>query len=273
MSSPAGHLLPCRARLRVGTPAGRPSAPARCAAGSGGGAGPGCPRAMPGGAGIRGSVTRRTGTPFIRAEGSASRCATSATDARATGRRERAGRARAGTAGGRGPGGRSIHRRCRRFSPRRDWTAAATVLHTSRGVGGDDGLEPEQAAVLGPLGGAHLGAVERRWSARPPGRPQRSWRASLCSRRRYRRRASASKAAPGSGSAGSGRSAGAADRDLGPGDLLERRGCVRLLAVGDQRVHEAALLAEPHHVARLRAARPPAGAGRSPCTRPSRTSG
>jgi len=29
-----------------------------------------------GGAGIRGIVTRRTGTPFIRAEGSSSRCAT-----------------------------------------------------------------------------------------------------------------------------------------------------------------------------------------------------
>ncbi len=32
-------------------------------------------------------------------------------------------------------------------------------------VGGDDGLEPEQAAVLGALGGAHLGAVERRGQA------------------------------------------------------------------------------------------------------------
>ena len=38
--------------------------------------------------------------------------------------------------------------------------------------------------------------------------------------------------------------------DLRAGDLLERRGRL-LLAVGDQRVHEAALLAKPHHVPRL----------------------
>ena len=88
------------------------------------------PRVTPGGAGIRGIVIRRTGTPFIRAEGSASRCATSAADTRhrvdgtsgpsACGNRRRYRRWRT-----------IIHRRCSRFSPRRDWTAAATVLHTS----------------------------------------------------------------------------------------------------------------------------------------------
>ena len=35
-------------------------------------------------------------------------------------------------------------------------------LAVLRAVGGDDELEPEQAAVLGALGVAHLGAVERR---------------------------------------------------------------------------------------------------------------
>ena len=89
-----------------------------------------CPRVMPGGAGIRGSVMRLTGTPFMRAEGSASRCATSAADTR-----HRVD----GTSGPKACGNRLryrrwrtiIHRRCSRFSPRRDWTAAATVLQTS----------------------------------------------------------------------------------------------------------------------------------------------
>ena len=40
---------------------------------------------------------------------------------------------------------------------------------------------------------------------------------------------------------------GLRDGDLRPRDLLDRRGRL-LLPVGDQRVHEAALLAKPHHV-------------------------
>ena len=88
-------------------------------------------RSSSGGAGIRGSISRRTGTPFIRAVGSSSRCATSAADTRqrvegisglkACGNRRRYRPCRM-----------NIWRRCRRFSPRRDCTAAASVLHAGR---------------------------------------------------------------------------------------------------------------------------------------------
>ena len=54
---------------------------------------------------------------------------------------------------------------------------AAAGLHSGgdrlarpRAVGGDYGLDPEQAAVLGPPGALHLGAVERQ---RHAGAPQR----------------------------------------------------------------------------------------------------
>ena len=61
----------------------------------------------------------------------------------------------------------------------------------------------------------------------PSGSPQRSWRTSLFSWRRYRRRASSSKY-DGVGVSWKRTIDGAPDRDLGAGDLLERRG--RLLA-------------------------------------------
>ena len=77
-------------------------------------------------------------------------------------RRARAARARAAKRRRYRPWRTVIQRRCSRFSPRRDCTAAAIVLHASAGVGGDLELEPEQAAVLGALRVAHLRAVQRR---------------------------------------------------------------------------------------------------------------
>ena len=72
------------------------------------------------------------------------------------------------------------------------------------GVGGDDGLEPEQAAVLGALGGAHLGPVERRRSARPRAAPSVPG-ARACSRGGGTGAGRAPRSTTGSGSAGSGR--------------------------------------------------------------------
>ena len=115
-------------------------------------------------------------------------------------------------------------------------------------VGGDDGLEPEQAAVLGALGGAHLGPVERRPQpalGQPPALlahelvlvPAVEAAGELLEERRGRGQLEA-------------HDRRRALRDLGAGDLLKRRGRL-LFAVGDQRVDEASLLAKPHHVPRL----------------------
>ena len=63
-------------------------------------------RMISGGTGMRGTASRRTGTPFMRAEGSASRCATSAAETSERGEGTRRWRA-AGSGGGRGRGGRA----------------------------------------------------------------------------------------------------------------------------------------------------------------------
>ena len=112
-------------------------------------------------------------------------------------------------------------------------------------VGGDDGLEPEQAAVLGALGGAHLRPVERRPQAalgQPPAflahelvlvAAVQAPRELLEERRGGGQLEAHDRRRPG--------------RDLRSGDLLKRRGRL-LLAVRDQRIDEAALLAKPHQV-------------------------
>ena len=113
-------------------------------------------------------------------------------------------------------------------------------------VGGDDGLEPEEASVLGALGGAHLGAVERRGQPSLPKAPVFLAHelvlvpAVQAPGERFEPHRGRGQLEADDG--------GRRDRDLGARDLLERRGRL-LLAVGDQRVHEAALLSESHHVA------------------------
>ena len=120
----------------------------------------------------------------------------------ASGTTGRAGRARAGTAGGRGPGGRSSSGG--EGGSRRGGTAPRRrpSCTTSRRVGGDDRLEPEQAAVLGALGGAHLGAVERRGQPALRAAPSVPG-ARACSRGGGTAVARAPRRATGSGSAGS----------------------------------------------------------------------
>ena len=125
-------------------------------------------------------------------------------------------------------------------------------------VGGDDGLEPEQAAVLGALGAGHLGAVQRRGQAALGQSPAFladepvlvaavEAAGELLEERGRRRELEAD----------NGRRA---DCDLGVRDRLER-GRGELVAAGHERVDEAALLAEAHHVARARGRCPAAAAG------------
>ena len=119
------------------------------------------PRPTSGGAGIRGIVTRRTGTPFIRAVGSSSRCATSAADTRRAERwDQRSERAREPAAVQ--PLADDHPAAVKAVLPAPGLDGGGDRLARLAAVGGDDGLEPEQAAVLGALGGAHLRPVERR---------------------------------------------------------------------------------------------------------------
>ena len=115
-------------------------------------------------------------------------------------------------------------------------------------LGRDHRLEPEQAAVLGALGGVHLRPVERRDQPALGQSPALlAHELVLVPAVQAARELLEVRRGRGQLEAHDRRRAGG---DLRAGDLLERRGRL-LLAVGDQRVHEAALLAKPHHVPRL----------------------
>ena len=112
-------------------------------------------------------------------------------------------------------------------------------------VGGHDDLKPEQAAVLGALGVSHLSAVERRPQPALGQAPALlADEPVLVAPIELARELLEERRGGGELKAHDRRGLQA---DLCAGDLLQRRGSQRLVR-GDERVDEAALLAEAHHV-------------------------